>query len=1106
MVVDQGIRASYIEANAGTNMCSLNDFNLQTYDIIPNELMGFLVRNPTNGALRIGPDGQPFIAWEVFRKTLLNLSMDVLERFGFPKGSFWLVQFIDKEDERVVSNSFNTEKPSKALVDKAFDELDFGMSEGGEHAQGTFVRIIVGNPGTGAGGSIPSHLKSKRCIWSHKEDGFCAPASLIICASTAAERLCYKRSEKKFNAKIQELVDCAECPDESWGFDDLDEAGECMEAQICVLDAYALTLIYETETECATKYYLLLDQQNQHFMACTDITKLSTEKKWCGLCKKLIKRQNFKTHQCTDNDCWACHKVFATPSEREAHFNTDEWSECDKCGRNMPSHCIEGHICTGSYKKCGVCGENFFDKALSTHFAAITVEEHKAVCGLKHKHCTICKEHLPTDHRCTITRTNEQYDHDKDTRKLWVFDIESARAADGTQLPTFVSAREVLKSEEGEDQTTYTERLYDSLMTTEPLSFTTLESFCEWSILQKNTDFIAHNLRGYDGVLIHSYMRYTLKIKTTPVLAGLKVMTFKFGSNRMLDSLNHVASSLAGLPKLMGLKIKGIEKDHFPHSINTFDNLGYSGPLPPFEAYEPDEQSGSVEELKKWHDEESAKYNDDNPWVLKEVVAKYCHQDTLVLAMAMGEYRRLFIDMTELDPLKSITIAAYCLKVYRSKHIPEEGIKTLSEVESTFARRALKGGRTEVFKTYAKGPLGYDDVVSLYPSRQYFETMPCGVPTIHKGEIPDDWLNGCGFAEVDITPCRTVPGVREEDFVPVLGGYSDDGKLRFDVTAKFNQVYTLPELRKAVEIGYVVDKVHEVHLYDGSDELFKTYVSTFLKVKVENSKPPKDVDATIAKQKAAFGFTLDRETLMAPENKGMRSLSKLALNNLWGKLGQRELPATELCDKVAYFKLMARSQRKEIELTNICVDKDLPDHVSVSYTEKTRKGDMVRLKAHVGIAAYVTGTARIKLYERIGDPRLAGRVCYCDTDSLVYIKDPNGYQPEQGTSLGEWESEGDDFNEFVALAPKVYSIRGPSKSIVKTKGFRMTNKAKGLITFESLQSCLEEDKSITIDYANYFKRTKHAIKVVPMSKTLNYKPEGAKRRVIEGTHDMAPWA
>ena len=49
------------------------------------------------------------------------------------------------------------------------------------------------------------------------------------------------------------------------------------------------------------------------------------------------------------------------------------------------------------------------------------------------------------------------------------------------------------------------------------------------------------------------------------------------------------------------------------------------------------------------------------------------------------------------------------------------------------------------------------------------------------------------------------------------------------------------ELMKAIEKGYQISKIHEVwHFPNHTDELFKEYVNTFLKIKQEASGYPKD--------------------------------------------------------------------------------------------------------------------------------------------------------------------------------------------------------------------------------------------------------------------------
>ena len=97
------------------------------------------------------------------------------------------------------------------------------------------------------------------------------------------------------------------------------------------------------------------------------------------------------------------------------------------------------------------------------------------------------------------------------------------------------------------------------------------------------------------------------------------------------------------------------------------------------------------------------------------------------------------------------------------------------------------------------------------------------------------------------------------------------------------------ELMKAIEKGYQVLKIHEIwHFPTHTDELFKEYVNTFLKIKQEASSYPKD--CVTHEQKQAYineyyeqeGIRLDLEKIAY--NPGLRSLAKLMLNSLWGML------------------------------------------------------------------------------------------------------------------------------------------------------------------------------------------------------------------------------
>ena len=92
---------------------------------------------------------------------------------------------------------------------------------------------------------------------------------------------------------------------------------------------------------------------------------------------------------------------------------------------------------------------------------------------------------------------------------------------------------------------------------------------------------------------------------------------------------------------------------------------------------------------------------------------------------------------------------------------------------------------------------------------------------------------------------------------------------------------------KAVEKGYKILKIHEVwHFPTHTDELFKEYVNTFLKIKQEASGYPKECVTDEQKQRYVDEYYEHEGIRLDPKeikyNPGLRSLAKLMLNSLWG--------------------------------------------------------------------------------------------------------------------------------------------------------------------------------------------------------------------------------
>ena len=101
------------------------------------------------------------------------------------------------------------------------------------------------------------------------------------------------------------------------------------------------------------------------------------------------------------------------------------------------------------------------------------------------------------------------------------------------------------------------------------------------------------------------------------------------------------------------------------------------------------------------------------------------------------------------------------------------------------------------------------------------------------------------------------------------------------------------ELEKALEKGYRLLQIHEVwHFSQKSDRLFKEYIDTFAKIKLEASGYPKN--CVTDEQKQAYvddilehqGIQLDPAKIVY--NPGLRALAKLMLNSFWGKYAMQK--------------------------------------------------------------------------------------------------------------------------------------------------------------------------------------------------------------------------
>jgi hypothetical protein len=307
---------------------------------------------------------------------------------------------------------------------------------------------------------------------------------------------------------------------------------------------------------------------------------------------------------------------------------------------------------------------------------------------------------------------------------------------------------------------------------------------------------------------------------------------------------------------------------------------------------------------------------------------------------------------------------------------------------------AFFGGRTCVHRIYAKADGEYEiiyvDIISLYPFINFEHSYPIKMPEIVQPEHPIvDWtqpeqIEFDGLYKVRVVPPRQL-------FLPVLPMRvnKEDPRLMFMLCQKcaitkskkatvvhgplkcnhsdeqrgWTSTMTSIELRAALREGYRIDRCYRIWKYQEFDNLFKEYVQTFMKMKIESSGFPSNVQTPEEKSgwakeyRERLGIQIDLSAVQM--NSGLRYISKLLLNSLWGKFGQRNNLTKSLIIRTPadYFQLVLSSK---MDIRQILPVSDGMMRVTYLDRESLVKESNT---SNVVVALSTTSAARLKLYE-----------------------------------------------------------------------------------------------------------------------------------------------
>lgn len=580
------------------------------------------------------------------------------------------------------------------------------------------------------------------------------------------------------------------------------------------------------------------------------------------------------------------------------------------------------------------------------------------------------------------------------------------------------------------------------------------------------------------------------------------------------DSLLHMGQSLRKLAKDFHVPTK---KGFFPHLFNngTDAHNNYRGPIPPVKWFdhrfsfkhkeldnrceEDEPRECSIEkpcdyhEFLDWH----SSFTDE--WNFQNELRAYCRDDVKALAQVCKKYHDVGVDEFKVSPWGFATGPSYMHYLYMAANTKQFYIKRrknmiqdwedmeplyetfyeswmkLEAEEYYFARGALRGGRTEIRKTYASITpeqyeqgyrIKYIDVVSMYPYNQIAHNYPTGTPTIY---VYDDdsypcsqhWRYPNGFEGKNCCNCSLEKRIRKRNkklniilrpsnpeildwffgfitcdvqpptdlYHPVLVTY-DDLRKKCVASLEFQKrkTFTSVEFHKAKEMGYEFPKIYRIDHYHSSPSKWKDIGNLLYYKKMSNADNAPELEPERRRLEQAyldrFGLDIRGKWGEFGKRPALKAVYKIWNNSGWGKHAETvDHPQFQVINhneiNSTFFNKIAKNQIRVTATGRL--------NESNSYFQFLEDRKQIRpdtMKHYLPAACFVTAYSRLQLWEELH--KHGEDVLMHDTDSIIYLQRPGNYETPTGNILGEWEEEDASLKgimEFVGLGPKSYGLK-----------------------------------------------------------------------------------
>ena len=395
---------------------------------------------------------------------------------------------------------------------------------------------------------------------------------------------------------------------------------------------------------------------DDHFDGLTSFPAFLNRSYYCVECQRGFNTDDKANHICQGRRCSACGRFDCEDYVR----GTRPAEYCSLCNcKFYGAYCKRHHVVTKqcqSVKTCLKC---------QAQYTVVPNRRHK--CGFAK--CPVCHEWVSIqDHKCYIQPVVEKEETEQTEEgggcmvapppPLFVYaDFEAMQNADSVFVANLLcyssSEEEEIHVLDGEDCTLQFLEQLDELADVD-------------SDREREIIIVFHNFKGFDSVFILNELYQQQREVTEQLTQGAKVLSFRSGPLKFIDSLSFLPMPLASFTNTFNLT--ELKKGFFPHLFNLPHHQNYVGRIPDLEFYDPDGlMPNKKEELLHWHKHQVRRNVTFN---LKQEMIEYCKSDVALLKAGCIKFQQEFESQAGFNPMETcITIASACNKYWRMKHL-----------------------------------------------------------------------------------------------------------------------------------------------------------------------------------------------------------------------------------------------------------------------------------------------------------------------------------------------------------------------------------------------------------------------------------------------------